>query len=534
MPRVVSRKSSIPAKNSKPTPRDGPGGVRTSDSAVISAPRTLANKPTTSRRAESTIDETNMLTSPTASAPRPTRTTRPCSGHGPATLRTAAPEPTRARDAARTRPPTSRSPIPTEPPPMAIATAIMNSTHPPTTSRPPIRPNPISDPPRTNGACLEWSPGPTIAGRPCGRHAVRLRCGYASSNRRVGAVSAPGGQPPQAGRSRRTAIHGSGNGLAIRSRRGRAVAGRLVALAKRDEQVNGPSTEGRAPVLDVHAVTVEGTVIQVLAPVERTRLFEKPKVFRALRGDPRLVEVGQEQCDVRPVDDGRIQPIPIVVEPDPARAAATVPIERMTQAAQRAMERQVGPFDVGVGPDELKRLVLCHPALAPIEQESEQGLGLTSSGLLAAPALDRLIPPFHPQRTQREDAQSERARGATHEGLVQPGRSGLHVGAVLGKPAQRFQLFILPATGPQGRREVRSRETEQPLVAGAEWHPGQGVADSQLAHHLFLCDQGDHGRRRWIRRRSFGGCDRAVRADHNRPGQVQHLGHTSERRLHAC
>src|SRR5450756_1916586 len=383
-------------------------------------------------------DDASELSNPMARIPKPTLTARPFSGRGPATLRTAAPKATRARDAARARLPISPSPMCSVPPPTKIAPVTTKSTHPPTTSMPPIRPNPISDPPRTTRACLEWSPGPTIAGRPCGRHAVRLRCGYASSNRRVGAVSAPGGQPQQAGCGRRTAIHGSGNGLPIRSRRRRAVAGRLIALAKRDEQVDGPSTEGRAPVLDVHAVTVEGTVVQVLAPVERTRLFEKPKVLRALRGDPCLVEVGQEQRDVRPVDDGRIQPIPIVVEPDPARAAATVPIERMTQAAQRAMERQVGPFDVGVGPDELKRLVLCHPALAPVEQEREQCLGLTCPGLLTAPALDRLIPPFHPQRTQREDAQPERARGATHEGLVQPGRSRLHVGAVLGEPAQRL------------------------------------------------------------------------------------------------
>src|SRR5450759_226792 len=274
-------------------------------------------------------DDASELSNPMARIPRPTRTARPFSGRGPVTLRTAAPKATRARDAARARLLISPSPICSVPPPTKIAPVTTKSTHPPTTSTPPIRPNPISDPPRTRRACVEWSPGPTIAGRPCGRHAVRLRCGYASSNRRVGAVSAPGGQPPQAGRGRRTAIDGCSNGLAICSRRGRAVAGRLVALAKCDEQVDGPSTERRTPVLDVHAVAVEGTVIQVLAPVERTRLFEKSKGLRALRGDPRLVEAGQEQCDVRPVDDGRIQPIPIVVEPDPARAAATVPIERM-------------------------------------------------------------------------------------------------------------------------------------------------------------------------------------------------------------
>ena len=86
--------------------------------------------------------------------------------------------------------------------------------------------------------------------------------------------------------------------------------------------------------------------------------------------------------------------------------------------------------------------------------------------------------------------QAGRARGATHEGLVQPGRSRLHVGPVLREPAQRLGLLILPATGPEGRRDVRGRETEQLLVAGTERHPGQGVADSQLAHHLVLGDQG--------------------------------------------
>ena len=72
----------------------------------------------------------------------------------------------------------------------------------------------------------------TIARRHCGGHAVRLR--------RDGAISTPRGKPREAGFGRRAAVDGDGDGLSIRSRRGRAVAGRLVALAEGDQQVDRP------------------------------------------------------------------------------------------------------------------------------------------------------------------------------------------------------------------------------------------------------------------------------------------------------
>ena len=156
-------------------------------------------------------------------------------------------------------------------------------------------------------------------------------------------------------------------------------------------------------------------------------------------------------------------------------------IHGLAQADHRAVEREVGAFEVGVGPDQLEDLVLGHAALAAVEQEREQGLGLPAAGLVAAPALDRPALALDAQRAEGEHGQAGRSRPVEDHRGVERRCLLLDVGPVLGQPRERVQLCLLLAAGAQRGADEGGRLADERLVRRPERASGVGRSHAQLA-----------------------------------------------------
>ena len=92
------------------------------------------------------------------------------------------------------------------------------------------------------------------------------------------------------------------------------------------------STRAHSPPLAFYAAP------EILASDDRPGLFEQMKIggpFRRLSG---FVEAGQELAHIGPLHEVGIQPIAVVVEPDPVLTVAAAGIQRTTQAAEGSME----------------------------------------------------------------------------------------------------------------------------------------------------------------------------------------------------
>ena len=85
------------------------------------------------------------------------------------------------------------------------------------------------------------------------------------------------------------------------------------------------------------------------------------------------------------------------------------------------MKGDIGAIEVDIRPDELENLVLDDATFSAIEQEGEDRFRLARSGLLTAPASNRLPVELRPKLSQREDMQSARRRRGVGERFTQGG-----------------------------------------------------------------------------------------------------------------
>jgi hypothetical protein len=211
------------------------------------------------------------------------------------------------------------------------------------------------------------------------------------------------------------------------------------------------------------AVTVERAIVQIFSAVEAPRILQMWTGRLRVPRRARCFELLLEFVDVAPANKLWIQVVPLVAEGDClARRRAACRRKRPPQAAESPVERQVGPLQRDVRPDQLDDLVLVGSSLAAIEQEGEDRFRLACPCLRAAPVPNEHTASFDTQAAKRVDVEPMVDGWCSSEGL--PARQPL-----------RWQVthVLLVCRGRRALRQPRADEARRLPYQFPIGHPGR-------------------------------------------------------------
>ena len=154
------------------------------------------------------------------------------------------------------------------------------------------------------------------------------------------------------------------------------------------------------------------------------------------------------------------------------------------------MQGEIRPLDVDVRPDHVGDLVLGGPPVAAIEEEGEDGLGLPTAGLGAAPAMDRLAIALDTHRSKSVHAQG-RCRRCVDEGVVEVGATTSEGSLLCAERGKRVGLLVAQLADVERCGEIARGVVKQRGLARGIWAPVEARTEACLAVPPTLGHQGN-------------------------------------------